>query len=76
MTRYLPSFAASRSAEFSWSPPAIPRVVAREKANEAVIVGEYSDPHSARRAMLLGLQGLRPRFNPLSDPRFKSRQAS
>jgi hypothetical protein len=54
----------------------IPRLVATEKANGAVVVGEYSDPRTARRAMLLAIQGLIPRFNSLSDPRFKPKQAS
>lgn len=54
----------------------IPRVVAREKANGAVIVGEYTDRGTARSAMLLAIQGLLPRFNALSDPRLKPRQAS
>jgi hypothetical protein len=48
-------------------------VVAKEKAAGSVIIGEYTDPRDARRAMLMGLQGYRPRFNPLSDPRFKQR---
>jgi len=51
-------------------------VVAKEKAAGSVIIGEYTDPRDARRAILKGLQGYRPRFNPLSDPRFKQRQAS
>jgi hypothetical protein len=54
----------------------IHHVVATEKATGSKIIGEYSDPRDARRAMLMGLQGYRPRFNPQSDPRFKPRQAS
>jgi len=53
----------------------IPNVVARLKAEGCRVLGEYSDRRDARRAMLMGLQGYRPRFNSLSDPRFKQRQA-
>ena len=48
----------------------IPSVVAKEKAAGSIIIGEFDDPHTARRNMLLGIQGYRPRFNKLSDPRF------
>jgi hypothetical protein len=50
----------------------VSKVVAKEKAAGSIILGGHTDPILARKEMLMGLQGYRPRFNPLSDPRFKS----
>jgi hypothetical protein len=50
----------------------VSKVVAAEKAAGSTIIGAYVDPRQARKAMLLGIEGYRPRFNVLSDPRFKS----